>query len=87
MNEAAEPEIRSLEASIEPSENGWEIRLPLRREVVTVEKRVVVVEEVRIGRARHTEAERVEATARRERLRIDTFGDVEAPDLERRPRA
>jgi uncharacterized protein (TIGR02271 family) len=86
MTQAAEPEpeVRPLEAAITPSEHGWEIRLPLRREVVRVEKRVVVAEEVTIGRERHTEERRVEATARRERLRVDTFGEVEAPDIERR---
>ena len=82
----AEPELRPLDAAITPAEGGWEIRLPLRRQVVGVEKRVVVAEEVTIGRQRHTDTERVQATVRRERLRVDTFGEVEPPDLERRPR-
>jgi uncharacterized protein (TIGR02271 family) len=88
MSQAAdnEPELRPLEAAITPAEAGWEIRLPLRREVVSVEKRVVVAEEVTIRRDRQTETQRVEATARRERLRVDTFGDVEAPDLNVRRR-
>ena len=84
MSQTAEPELRPLEAAITPTERGWEIRLPLRREVVSVEKRVVVAEEVTIGRERHTDAERVQATVRRERLRVDTFGDVQPPELERR---
>jgi uncharacterized protein (TIGR02271 family) len=84
MSQAAEPELRPLDAAITPAEGGWEIRLPLRREVVSVEKRVVVAEEVTIARARHIEAERVEATVRRERVRVDAFGDVEPPELERR---
>ena len=88
MSEAAEPqpEVRPLEAAITSTEDGWEIRVPLRREVVQVEKRVVVAEEVTIGREQHTETRRVQETARRERLRVDTFGEVEPPDLERRPR-
>jgi uncharacterized protein (TIGR02271 family) len=89
MSHTAEPqaEVRPLEAAISPQDSGWEIRLPLRREVVNVEKRVYVAEEVTIGRDRHTETRRVDATARRERLRVDTYGDVEAPDLDvRRPR-
>jgi uncharacterized protein (TIGR02271 family) len=87
MSETAEPEVRPLEAAITSSQDGWEIRLPLRRQVVNVEKRVVVAEEVTIGRDRHTDARRVKATVRRERLRVDTFGDVEVPELERRHRA
>ena len=93
MSQTAEPdsraerEVRSLEATITSSEGGWEIRLPLRREVVSVEKRVVVVEEVTIRREPHTDTRSVQATVRRERLRVDTFGEADAPDLERRPRA
>jgi uncharacterized protein (TIGR02271 family) len=79
------------QAEITPrDDDGWEIRLPLRREVVSVEKRTVVVEEVRIHRERHTERRSVQATVRRERLRVDTFGEAEAPELEvrsRRPRS
>ncbi len=64
-------------------DSGWEIRLPLRREVVDVQKRVVVAEEVTVRRDRHTDTRRVKAAARRERLRVDTFGEVDAPELER----
>jgi uncharacterized protein (TIGR02271 family) len=87
MSEPAERQVRPLDAAITSSDSGWEIRLPLRREVVNVEKRVFVAEEVTIGRERHTDPRRVQATVRRERLRVDTFGDVEVPELERRARA
>jgi uncharacterized protein (TIGR02271 family) len=80
----AESELRPLEAAITSRDAGWEVRLPLRREVVRVEKRVVVAEEVTLGRQRQTEAERVQAAVRRERLRVDTFGQAEPPELTRR---
>ena len=84
MSQPAELEVRPLDAAMTATEDGWDIRLPLRREAVKIEKRVVVAEEVTIGRQRHTEAERVQVTVRRERLRVDTFGEAEPPDLERR---
>jgi uncharacterized protein (TIGR02271 family) len=73
--------MTALRAEITSRDDGWEIRLPLRREVVSVEKRTVVVEEVRVRRAGQTESQAVQATVRRERLRVDTFGDPETPEL------
>jgi uncharacterized protein (TIGR02271 family) len=83
MSQSAEAEVatRALEAEITPHDDGWDIRLPLRREVVSVEKRVFVAEEVRIERRVETDTQRVEATVHRERLRVDTFGEAEPPEL------
>jgi uncharacterized protein (TIGR02271 family) len=53
---------------------------------VSVDKRTVVVEEVRVHREQHTETQAVHATLRRERLRVDTFGDLEASEVEVRRR-
>ena len=82
MSQPPEADNRPLDATITPHADGWDIRLPLRREVVSVEKRVVVAEEVTISRERHIERHQVQATTRRERLRVDTFGQAEAPELQ-----
>jgi uncharacterized protein (TIGR02271 family) len=79
------PDTRPLEAHITPHAGGWNIRLPLRRETVRVEKRVVVAEEVAIRRRTETQTRQVQATTRRERLRVDTFGETEPPDITVRP--
>ena len=71
-----------LEASVDPSSGtwagGWEIRLPLRAEQVTIEKRPVVVEEVVIRRRPLEEVVRLEDTVQLERLRLETRGDLAA---------
>jgi uncharacterized protein (TIGR02271 family) len=78
--------MTELEAEITPRDEGWEIRLPLRREVVKFEKHTLVAEEVTIHREHNSQTHQVEATVRRERLRVDTFGDLEASELEVRRR-
>lgn len=55
---------------------GWLIRVPLRAEQVTVHKRVYVVEEVDIQRELVDEVETVQDTVRRERLDVNTSGDL-----------
>jgi len=60
-----------LEAAVEATPVGWSVRLPLRAEVVTLSKRTVVRETVRVWRR---QAERVETrteTVRSERPRRD----------------
>jgi uncharacterized protein (TIGR02271 family) len=83
MSQTAEAEVatRALEAEITPRDDGWDIRVPLRREVISVEKRVFVAEEVRIQRRQQTDTQRVQATLHRERLRVDTFGEADPPEL------
>jgi uncharacterized protein DUF2382 len=65
-----------LEANVESSSRGWTIRLPVRAEYIMVDKRPVVVEEVVVRRRPLEDAARVGDTVRRERLRVETEGDV-----------
>jgi len=58
------------------SETGQTIEVPVHDEEVTVEKRAVVYEEVEVGKRTVQETEHVDATVRREELRIDDKGDV-----------
>ena len=66
-----------LEAHVEPTAGGWSIRLPLRAEDVTVDKRTVVVETVTVRRGQVEEVMQHDETLRRERLRIETQGNQE----------
>ena len=66
-----------LEASIERLCDGWCIRLPVRREDVHVDTRVVVYEEVDIRRELVEEVEHVDERVRREELDLQPRGDVE----------
>ena len=52
------------------------IEVPIREEEVDVTKQPVVYEEVGVGKRQFVENERVSDTVRRERLRVDTEGDV-----------
>jgi stress response protein YsnF len=62
-----------FEGQIEHTDSGWSIRLPLRREVVSVSKHTVVAERVDLRRERVESRQRLETSLRRERPRIDTF--------------
>jgi stress response protein YsnF len=66
-----------LEARVEPTAGGWSIRLPLRAEDVTVDKRTVVAETVTVRRGPVEEVMQRDETIRRERLRIETEGNLE----------
>ena len=66
-----------LEARIEPTAGGWSIRLPLRAEDVAVDKRTVVAETVTVRRGQVEEVIQRDETIRRERLRIETEGNLE----------
>ena len=66
-----------LEARVEPARGGWTIRLPVRREHVTVDKQPVVVEEVAVQVRHVQDLVRLEDTVRREELRAETEGDLE----------
>jgi uncharacterized protein (TIGR02271 family) len=63
-------ELAPTEATIERAENGWSIRLPLRREELRAEKRTVVAERLLIRRKEVADVAHLEATVRREELRV-----------------
>lgn len=60
MSESAQP----LEADIQRLANGWRIRLPIRREEITIEKRTVVFEEVEIRREQVEDVAHIEEAVR-----------------------
>jgi len=57
-----------------------EIRIPVSEEQVHVEKRPVVTEEVTVGKRRVTGKRRVSTTARKEKVRVETEGNVRVQD-------
>jgi len=80
--------VLPLEASIERSPQGWSIRLPVRAEQVEIEKRVVVVEEVVVGRQRVEDVVRIEATTQREYLDVEAEGGLDIQrDVRRGPQS
>jgi Domain of unknown function (DUF2382) len=60
------------EAVLERTDDGWSIRLPVRSEAIHIRKRVVVSERVLVHRVVRSEIEHLDATIRREKLRVDT---------------
>jgi hypothetical protein len=69
-----------LDARTQLRPGGLTIRLPVRAEHVTVEKRTMVAEEVVIRRDQVQAVERVSDAVRRERLEVETVGDAEPAD-------
>jgi len=67
----------ALEASPETWERGWLVRLPVRAEHVVVDKQLVVYERVEVGRRDVGDLQRIEATVRREELKVDVEGEVQ----------
>ncbi|MBV8083286.1 MAG: DUF2382 domain-containing protein [Chloroflexi bacterium] len=67
-----------LEGQLERMPDGWFIRLPVRKEDVRVEKRVVVYEEVDIRREYVEDVVHVDEQVRREELDVRPRGNVEA---------
>jgi uncharacterized protein (TIGR02271 family) len=59
-------------------DGGWEVRIPIRAEHVTVGREIAVVERVRVGLRRVDDVARIETRMAHERLRVETSGDVEA---------
>jgi hypothetical protein len=57
---------------------GWAVHLPLRAEAVTIDKQTVVVQEVAVRRRQFKEVVRPSETVRREELRLETAGELEA---------
>jgi len=64
----------STSSNIRP---GEEIRIPVKEEEVSLEKRAVVKEEVSVGKRKVQGTQKVEADVRREELRVDKQGDVD----------
>ncbi|MBV9358728.1 MAG: PRC and DUF2382 domain-containing protein [Chloroflexi bacterium] len=58
------------------AEHGETIEVPVMEEEVTVEKRPVVYEEVEVGKRAEQQTESVDATVRREELRVEDQGNV-----------
>jgi hypothetical protein len=67
-----------LERPLQRLACGWAIRLPVRADHVRIEKRTVIVERVTVRRAPIADTVRVDDRIRREEVRIETGGDVEA---------
>ena len=61
---------------------GEEIRIPVRKEQVTVEKRPVVKEEVTVGKRVVQGTEQVGGEVRREKVRVEREGDVDVREGE-----
>ena len=68
-----------LESSVPTWERGWTVRLPVRAEHVTVEKQVVAYERVAVRTHAIDDLARMEATVRREELRVDVQGEPRQP--------
>lgn len=66
-----------IDAAPERREGGYEIRLPVRAEHVTFEKRSVVRSEAVVHNRRTTETRRIAETLGREVARVDRRGDLE----------
>ena len=73
-------------AAATPIRDGEEIRIPVREEVVDVQKKAVVREEISVGKRDVVENERVAGDVRHEEVRIEREGDVDVnSDVDRRP--
>ena len=70
-------EALPLDVSPQPAGEGWQLRVPLRAEQVTVSKQVVVRERVAIARRRVGETQDIDVTVRRERLRVEPEGELD----------
>ncbi|MBV8266520.1 MAG: YsnF/AvaK domain-containing protein [Planctomycetaceae bacterium] len=66
-----------IERRVPTGEPIEEIRIPVREEEVTVEKRPVVTEEVTVGKRVVQGVERVGGEVRREEIRVEREGDVD----------
>jgi uncharacterized protein (TIGR02271 family) len=73
-----------LEGTLESLTEGWMVRLPLRAETVTVDRRTVVAEEITIRRGEVQDVAEVSGEVRREQLDVYTEGDVEVHETRSR---
>jgi uncharacterized protein (TIGR02271 family) len=67
------PVNRTVEAPVEPRREGETLILPILEEVLVVEKRLVLVEELHITRNVQNKPERREVELRREEIDIERF--------------
>lgn len=82
--ETRAPDTLALGARAEGSvQTGWRVRIPVRREEVTVRRQTVVGEEVLVQKLARQDFERVDARVRRETLDVHTSGTVHADDTQR----
>jgi uncharacterized protein (TIGR02271 family) len=65
------PINRPLEAPVEPREEGEWLVVPIMEEVLVVQKRLMLAEEVRIRKRQVSEAQEVRGTVRRERVELE----------------
>lgn len=78
------PDVLALGARPEGSVlEGWRLRIPVRREEVTVRRHTVVGEEVLVQKLARLDVERVNASVRRETLDIHTTGSLHTEDTQR----
>jgi len=56
------------------------LRVPVREEQVSVDKRTVVTEEISVGKRQLQDTQQVSGTVRREEVRIEREGDAAEPD-------
>ena len=73
-----------LDAHLERTPDGWQIRVPLRREDVQIEKRTVVGERVVVRRAAVNDVRQVSTDLKREQLRVHEH-DADATQPIERP--
>jgi uncharacterized protein (TIGR02271 family) len=64
---------------------GEEIRVPVQKEKVRLEKQTAVAEEVQVGKRPVTETEHLTDTVRREELRVDKEGNAKVRDTRKEP--
>ncbi len=64
-------DLLSLDAQVTPLDGGWTVRLPIRAEHISIEKRSVVAEEVAVRTRLTRDVERFDETVRREELLVD----------------
>jgi len=63
------------------SETGAEeIRVPIRKEEIDVDRETVVAEEVHVGKRKVHETEKAAGSVRKEELKVDKHGDVDIKD-------
>ncbi len=81
---ARHPVAEGTATSTTPIGAGEEIRIPLSEERVDVQKRMVVTEEVEVGKRTVTGTEHVSEAVRREQLRVED--DTNADDTRQTPK-
>ena len=68
--------LADLQARVERRAGGWSVQLPLRAEVVRIEKQLVPYEQVVVRRRRTERIQQVDTMIRRERLVVGEHGQT-----------